>query len=312
MTKAIIGVDISKDHFDAHRLPDGAAHRFLNSKRGYRAFRTWLKGFSIERVVFEASGPYTQAFHQALAEAGLPLAMVNPRRARRFAEAIGQLAKSDPVDAAVLARMGQAFDLRLTPLPCKALRHLRELEAARCGLIKERTAAGNRARGSGLALLRRQLAKRLKLIESQLAAIDKAMAEIVTQDQELARRFQILISIPGLGQASAFALLVALPELGSLQAKPLAALVGLAPFIRQSGQWKGRAKIKGGRHGLRQALYWPAIVACRFNPDLKAKYLHLTAAGKPTKLAIIAVMRKLLILANALLRDDRTWTPQRP
>ncbi len=128
------------------------------------------------------------------------------------------------------------------------------------------------------------------------------MAEIVAQDPDLARRFRILTSIPGIAQASAFTILIALPELGSLDAKPLAALVGQAPFVRQSGRWNGRAKIKGGRHYVRQALYWLAIVASRFNPDLKAKYRQLTAAGKPSKLAIIAVMRKLLILANALLR----------
>ncbi len=312
MTEATIGNDFSKDHFDAHRLPDGARRRFTNDKRGYRAFRTWLKGWSIVRIVFEASGPYTLAFQEAMAEAGLPLAMVNPRQARRFAEAIGQLAKSDPVDAAMLARMGELLKPRLTPPPCKTLQSLRELETARRGLIKERTAARNRTQSSSLPLLRRQQVKRLKLIETQLAAIDKAMLEIVKQDPELARRFQILISIPAIGQVSAFAILTTLPELGSLEAKPLTALAGLAPFVRQSGKWKGRAKIKGGRADLRRALYLPAVVACRYNPDLAAKYDKLRAAGKLPKIAIVAVMRKLLILANALIRDDRNWAPNRP
>ena len=312
MTKAIIGVDLSKDHFDAHRLPDGAAARFGNDKRGYRAFRTWLKGWTTERIVFEASGPYSQAFHVALADAGLPLAMVNPRQARHFAKASGQLAKTDAVDAAMLARMGRALEPKLTPAPGKALQNLKELETARRGLIKERTAALNRSHSAGLPLLQRQLAKRIKLIETQLADIEKAMMDIVRHDQELARRFEILTSITGIGQTSALAILVNLPELGNLKAKPLAALAGLAPFARQSGQWKGSSKIRDGRSALRQALYLPAIVACRFNPDLAAKYRKMRAAGKLPKVAIVAVMRKLLLLANALIRDDRDWTPLRP
>ena len=168
--------------------------------------------------------------------------------------------------------------------------------------------AKNREKTLTITLLKQQATQRLAQIERQLKAIERAIAERIEQDEDAVRRRDILLGIPGIATATAHAILIEMPELGTLGAKQVASLAGLAPVIRESGKWKGKARIGGGRASLRQALYMPALVATRFNPDLKARYDTLRKAGKPAKLAITAVMRKLLITANALIRDDRNWT----
>lgn len=183
---------------------------------------------------------------------------------------------------------------------------------AREALVKNRTAAKNRSKTLTLAILKRHNAEQLRQIERQIAAIDKEITAIIAADLELARRFDILISVPGVSAITAFALIVDMPELGTLENGQAASLAGLAPVARQSGNWTGRAFIRGGRANVRQALYMPALVAMRFNPDLKANYNRLVAAGKPPKKAITAIMRKLIVLANALLRDQRKWSPSLP
>lgn len=312
MTEITIGVDISKDHLEAHRWPDGAAERFGNDRTGHRALIEWIGERPIGRVVFEPTGPYHRGLERALAAAGLPFAKVNPRQARRFAEAIGRLAKTDRVDAAMLARMGALLEPQLHRPASEILEDLKELRLARCALIKDRTAARNRGKQLRQALLRRQNGQRLRRIERDLAAIDAAIEALIAGDDELARRARILRSIPGISAVTAVAMLAEMPELGTLDPKAAASLAGLAPVTRQSGNWRGHAAIRGGRAGLRQALYMPALVAARFNPDLKAKFEALVTAGKPPKLAITAIMRKMLILANALLRDRREWAAAAP
>ena len=168
--------------------------------------------------------------------------------------------------------------------------------------MKDRTAAKNRGKTLTLSLLKRQNAQRLEQIDRQIVTVEAAILGIVEADASLSDRFAILISIPGLSNITAFALLIEMPELGALEAGQAASLVGLAPIARQSGHWTGRSFIRGGRAGLRQALYRPALVAARFNPDLKAKYAQLLDAGKPAKVALTAIMRKLIVLANAILK----------
>lgn len=307
MTKHTIGIDVSKDTLDVHRLPSSETGRFTNDRNGHRALLEWM-GDDIDRVVFEPTGRYHRAMERYLADAGLPLVKINPLRARRFAESYGQLAKTDACDAAMLARMGAAFDLSPHPVADKKLNALRELHVARTALVKDRTAAKNREKSLTIALLKRQATQRLAQIERQIDAIERAIAERIEQDEDTVRRRDILLSIPGIATATAHAILVEMPELGSLGGRQVAALAGLAPIVRESGKWKGKARIKGGRASLRQALYMPALVATRFNPDLKDRYQTLRKAGKPAKLAITAVMRKMLVTANALIRDDRIWT----
>lgn len=309
-TLVTAGVDIGKDVLDVHLHPGGSERRFSNDAKGHSALITWLAQHRIVRVVYEATGAYHRAFERTLAEANLPLAKVNPRQARRFAEATGQLAKTDRCDAAMLARLGALLEPPVRSLPSVTLAAMRELHGARQALIKDRTATLNRQKGLGSALLKRQALQRLAQIKAQLAAIEAELDMLCVADPALNHRRAILASIPGIGEATAIALLVEMPELGSLEPGPAASLAGLAPMARDSGRTKGRRFIRGGRAGLRRALYMPALVATRFNPELSSKYQALIAAGKPPKLAITAVMRKLLLLANALLRDNRAWKPK--
>lgn len=310
MTDVTIGIDISKDHLDAHRLPDAATRRFANDPDGLRALVGWIGDAAVARVVYEATGAYHRLLETTLAPIGWPLAKVNPRQARRFAEAAGVLAKTDRVDAAMLARLGVALE----PAPIRpvdqALDDLRDLHLARRTLVKDRTAAKNRQAVARLPLIKRQLAMRLGQIERQLKTIDAEIDRHVQATSDLRRHVDILKSIPGISSITAIAILIEMPEIGQLGAKQTASLAGLAPISRQSGSWRGKASIRGGRATLRQALYMPALVAMRFNPDLKAKYQSLVAAGKPAKLAITTLMRKLIIIANALIRDGRRWAPK--
>jgi transposase len=309
MTETNIGIDISKDHLDVHRLPGDERRRFDNSKAGHKALIRWI-GDTPARVVYEPTGYYHRALERALAAAGMPIAKVNPRQARRFAEATGNLAKTDALDAAMLTRMGAVLSLEARPVPSAIINDLRDLRTARNALIKDQVAAQTRAKAITLPLLKRQNAARLKQIEAQREAIDAEINTLIQGDPDLAQRFAILCSIPGIAEVSAAMLLIEMPELGSLDEKQVAALAGLAPIARQSGNWKGKSFIRGGRQQVRQGLYMPALVAIRFNADLKAKYEQLIKAGKAPKQAITAVMRKLIILANALLKKGRKWQPR--
>jgi transposase len=306
MTDITIGIDISKDHLDAHRLPGDARRRFDNTPAGHTALIDWI-GEVPARVVYEPTGAYHRKLEGRLAAANMPIVKVNPRQARRFAEATGQLAKTDRLDAAMLARMGALLGLEPRPVRTAVLNDLKDLHIAREGLVKDRTAAKNRAKSLSLALLKRHNEARLRQIEQQLAAIDAAIKGLIEADPDLSSRFEILVSIPGIAAITAAMLVTEMPELGSLDPKEAAALAGLAPIARQSGAWKGKSFVHGGRKQVRQALYMPALVALRFNPDLKAKYEQLIGVGKAPKQAIAAVMRKLIVLANALLKKAAAW-----
>jgi transposase len=310
MKNDTIGVDVSKDHLDAYRLADGAARRFVNDKGGHKALIKWLMETPLNRVVFEPTGPYHRAVERALGVAGVPFVKVNPRQARRFAEATGKLAKTDRLDAAILARMGALLELEARPARSEILLELKELYVAREALVKDRTAAKNRGKALTLPLLKRQNAQRLEQIDRQIATVETTIRQIIEADASLADRFAILTSIPGISTITAFALLIAMPELGALEAGQAANLAGLAPIARQSGRWTGRSFIRGGHADVRQALYMPALVATRFNPDMKVKYAQLVKTGKPAKVALTAIMRKLIVLANARLKANRPWTPK--
>jgi transposase len=307
MTQHIIGIDVSKDTLDAHRQRDGEEWTFANSRAGFMSLLKWI-GPDPVRTVFEPTGPYHRALEGALAKAGHGIIKVNPRQARRFAEATGKLAKTDRLDARILARMGSLLELEPRPVRSELMNDLKDLHIAREALIKDRTAAKNRSKTISLPLLKRQNSLRLAQIVRDIAAVDDAIAAAVKTDAALAERFSILLSIPGISGITAAALVTEMPELGSLDPKQAASLAGVAPMARQSGKWKGRSYVQGGRSNVRQVLYMPALVAMRFNPNLKAKYDQLIAAGKPPKVAITALMRKLIILANALLKANRPWT----
>ena len=309
MTDHNIGVDISKSHLDVFRLEDKMAKRFDNSVAGFRALIRWLGKAPVARVVFEPTGAYHKAFEVAL-ETTLPLVKVNPLQARRFAEAHGTRAKTDAVDARMLALMGAAFNLEPQVPQSKETRDLRDLHVARAGLIKDRTRLRNRAVTQDLSVLKRQTKARLKLVEQQIAELDVEIVKLIEARESTARTCDILCSMPGVGAVSAAAMLTLMPELGTLDRKQAASLAGLAPITRKSGQWQGKSFIGSGRKPLRDALYMPALAAMRWNPDLKAKYEQMRAAGKPAKVAIVAIMRKLIEVANALVKANRKWAPK--
>ena len=304
------GIDISKDRLDVCLYPSAIARCFANTATGFTVLIAWLDRHPVERVVFEPTGAYHHAVERRLAQTGIPLVKVNPLQARRFAEAIGRRAKTDAVDAAMLARFGALAGLPARPAVSQTIDDLRELLVARRALVKDRTAALNREKVLRSGLLKRLMAQRLRQIDRQLDAVDQEMRTRCQSDPDLKIRVAILVSIPGIGEATALTMLIEMPELGSLEHKCAASLAGLAPIARDSGQHQGKRFIRGGRAQLRQALYMPALVAIRFNSDMKATYQRLVAAGKPPKVAIVAVMRKLTTLANALLKANRNWEPK--
>ena len=304
-----IGIDISKAALDCHAHPAGIDRQFPNTAKGHKALIAWAGQWEIERIAYEATGTYHRALEVALAH--LPCVKLNPERARRFAQATGTLAKTDRIDARLLARMAVALQPAVRPARSPQQNQLAELVNARDGLVRDRTALKNREKNLTVTLLKRQCGQRLEQIARHIAALDAEIAAVIAADETLTRRHDIITSIAGLGTLTANQIIATMPELGSLDNKQAASLAGLAPVARQSGQWKGKSFIRGGRANVRQALYMPALVAARFNPDLKAKYQQLIATGKPAKIAITAVMRKLVVTANALLKADRLWAPAR-
>ncbi len=310
-----IGIDISKDYLDVHHHPGDLAQQFTNDRKGHAKLIVWARSQHPTRLIFEATGAYHRALEMALGDrareggkAALPGVKINPLQARRFAEATGKRVKTDQVDVAMLARFGALMQPDVPSAKDETIDKLSELMAARGALVKDQTAARNRAKNLTLVLLKRQSEQHLKQIETQIDAIDQEQKAILATHPSLKIRFDILVTMPGLGAVTALTLLIGMPELGFMDAKQAASLTGVAPVTRQSGTWKGKSFIHGGRANIRHALYMPALVAIRFNPDLKAKYLALRLAGKPAKVAIVAIMRKIIITANAIPRDNRMWT----
>ena len=305
--KDTIGIDVSKDTLDAFWMLGKEHRQFSNNKSGLQSLIGWIKRVEIPLIIFEATGVYHRLLEACLAAQNFPFAQVNPRQARRFAEGEGILSKTDRVDAPMLAKMGSLLELR----PCKPkselLHDLKEILTGKRALIKDRTAATARLSNATHQVLKQQISRRLRQISKDLEQIDEAIETMVAADPIRQEKVEILISIPGIGKATAFALVIEMPELGTMNGKQAAALAGLAPMSRQSGKWKGRERIQGGRASLRRAIYMPAIVATRFNPDMKAKYQQPISDGKCKKQAFTAVMRKLVVLANALLRNGRKW-----
>lgn len=307
MTEHTIGVDISKTHLDVFHLDEQRSQRFANTKSGLRALQKWLCSRPLARVVYEPTGPYHRLFEETLVEK-LPLVKVNTLQARRFAQACGTRAKTDALDARGLSLMGVALALEPSMLISRNGRVLRDLQVARTALVKERTPLRNRAHVQTNAVLKRQTKTRLRLVEKQIVELDTEIANLIDADERTARQLDILRSVPGLGQVAAAAIVTFLPEIGSLNRRQISSLAGLVPHPRESGNWKGRSFISGGRKPLRDSLSMPALVAIRYNPELTANYESFRAAGKPAKVAIIAIMRKLIEIANALVKADRKWT----
>lgn len=312
-TSVYVGIDVCKERLDIHLHPTGQRMVIANDARGWaggwRQLKRRLSAHRVARVVMEATSRYHRAAHRSLHAAGLAVAVVNPLRARHFAEALGTLAKTDAVDARVLALMGERLDPVATPPARQAVETLQELDYARSAAIAERVALGNRHAITTSPFLRTEHARRLRSLDTHIARIEAAMHAAIEADPILAQRYAILCSIPGIGTVTATALLANLDEIGTLSGKQAAALAGLAPVARDSGTTHHQRHIRGGRPALRRALYMAALSAARYNPALKDLRQRLRDKGKPNKLALIAVARKLLVLANALVAQNRCWQP---
>ncbi len=315
-----VGIDVCKAWLDVYVHPTGQVFRFANSKEGIRQLRKELDGAKVALVVMEATGKLHRLAQRMLSQAGYAVAAVNPSRPRKFAEAKGQFAKTDRIDARLLALFGEALSPAATPVPAKTVAELQELVLARqavgANVYRERqalphadeTALKNRYGAAESAVLKRLLKRQLAACERVAADLEAAIAALIEGDSTLKTRYDILLSIKGVGPTVAATLAACLPELGLLPAAKAAALAGVAPFNDDSADRKGLRRIQGGRAHVRTALYMAAVSAARCNPDLKAFYARLRARGKEAKLALTAVMRKLIVLASALIRENRTWT----
>jgi len=304
-----VGVDVCKDHLDVCLHPLGERFRVGNDRDGRRALVRRLGRHKVALVAMEPTSKYHRSAHRQLATAGFAVALVNPLRARLFAEACGRLAKTDAIDAAMLALMAERLAPAPTAPPTLAEEQLEELASARSSAIAERVALDNRRSMASAPFLRRELAARLRSLDRHIARLEREIDIAIAADPATARRAEILRSIPGVGPVTTIAFLAWMREIGQLNAKQAAALAGLAPVAHDSGPARGKRRIRGGRGALRTTLYMAALVASQRNPDLKRFYQQLKSRGKPPKLALTAVARKLVILANRLVSENRTWMP---
>jgi transposase len=310
--KSYVGIDVCQNWLDVHILPADIAFRVPNTSQGHRQLSRRLSNYDVDLIVIEATGKWHRQIHRALHGNGYRVAVVNPLRARLFAEAIGLLAKTDQLDARMLAMFAMSLAPAARPPAPEYLDTIRELVQARSSAVAEQTALSNQRAGAETIFLRRQLASRLARIAKDIKALEAEILRSIKDDEGLAHRYAILLSIPGFGAVTAATLLVCLAELGSCDHKQIALLAGLAPLADQSGERDGRRSIRGGRAGVRHALYLAALTAARCNHDMKVLYHRLTAAGKLKKVALIAVARKLVVLANTLIREDRSWQTTAP
>lgn len=306
------GIDVCKAYLDIYLFPLGVILRVANDAGGWRRLLRLLTEHQVALVVMEPTSKYHRAAHRHLHANGIKVALVHPNRARLFARAVGQLAKTDPIDARILALIGERLQPdEVTPSSVDE-EALEELAGARTAALTERGAVSNRLETTSLSFLRREFVRRMRSLDAHIKRLEARIKAMIAADPVLARRSEIIRSIPGMGPVNVLALLTSLREIGQLNSKEAAALAGLAPFADESGPREGRRRIQGGRANLRKALYMAAVSASRCNPELKRFYQRLRDAGKPAKLALIAVARKLVVMANALISENRCWTTVRP
>jgi transposase len=310
MAAVYVGIDVCKERLDVYLHPLGERLTVANDAGGWRRLRRRLGGLPVVLAVMEATSKYHRGIHRRLHAAAIPAAVVNPLRARLFAEAAGRLGKTDSIDARMLALMAEQLAPRPTAPLSPEAEALQELARARVAALAERVAIGQRRDVTANAFLRRELAARHASLERHIARLETEIDRIIAVDPDLARRKAVLLSIPGIGPVTAVTLIAGLGELGSLSDKQVASIAGLAPHPRDSGERQGQRRTGGGRSRLRSSLYMAALAAIRTNLDLKAFHQRLRDNGKPPKVAITAVMRKLLVLANSLVAQNRTWTPR--
>jgi transposase len=307
MEKVTVGIDVSKDRLDIAVRPGGDVFVVERNAAGLDSLVERLQQLAPHLVALEATGGFETVVAAALSAAGLPLVVVNPAQIRSFAKALGKRAKTDPIDAAVIAHFAEAAAPELRPLPDDETRLLADLVARRRQIIAMIGAERQREKRATAKSLKQSIARLIKALVKELTSIDTDIGEAMRGSPVWREKEDLLASVPGIGPVIARTLIAEMPELGQLDRKQIAALAGLAPWTRQSGQWRGKSFIGGGRVGVRCALFLGAMVAARHNPTLKAFFERLVAAGKPKMVAIVAVARKLLTILNAILRDQKPW-----
>jgi transposase len=301
-----VGIDVAQATLDVALLPSGETWQVANDEPGIRALVTRLQPHAPTLIVLEATGGYERAPVAALATAGLPVVVANPRQVRNFARATGQLAKTDTLDAGILARFADRVRPAVRPLPEPATQELAALLARRRQLLEMLSAERQRL-SLAAASVRRSLTQHIAWLERQLGRVDDDLDALIQASPLWRAKDNLLQSVPGIGPVASRTLLATLPELGTLSHKQIAALVGVAPLARDSGTLRGKRSVWGGRAVARTALYMAALVASRYNPVLRVFYQRLRAAGKPAKLALIACARKLLTILNAMVRANTYW-----
>jgi transposase len=303
------GIDVSKSWLDVHVLPANERLRVANTCAGIRQLKRWLARFDIGLAAIEATGKWHRHVQRSLAASNIPTAAVDPFRVRMFAKAHGILAKTDRLDARVLALFAATMAPSVRAPAPQAMAELAELVVARAGAVEAQTALKNQLSTAESKFLKRQLERRLLRAGKDIAELDDEILKRIKADDGLAKRYVILTSIPSFGFVVATTLIACLAEIGAVNTKQIAMLAGLAPIADQSGQRDGVRVIWGGRPAVRRILYLAALSAIRFNPDMRTIYRRLRANGKAAKVALIAVARKLVVLANTLVSQDRTWQP---
>ena len=306
MDKTICGIDVSKDHLDVDLRPSSERFAVSRTGAGLEDLVARLKVLKPNLIVLAATGGFETVVVAALAGAGLPVAVANPAQIRAFAKAIGQRAKTDPIDADVIAHFGEATGVTPRPLPDEATQQLADLVARRRQIVEMIGSERQREKRAN-PRIKKSIGRLVKALERELSSVDTDIDDAVRGSSAWREKEDLLSSVPSVGPVISRTLIAELPELGSLGHKQIAALVGVAPFTRQSGQWRGKSFIAGGRASVRRALFMGAMVARRHNPVLKAFFERLVAAGKPKKVALIAVARKLLVILNAIVRDGTPW-----
>jgi transposase len=309
MHELFVGIDVAKDRLDVHVRPSEETFSSGNDDPSIRELVTRLQGLAPTLIVLEATGGYEVPVAAALAGAGLPVAVVNPRQIRDFARATGQLAKTDRLDAAATARFAEAIRPPARPLADAAAQALRELVARRRQLRDMLQAETNRQGQARDRRLQQRIGAHVKWLTHALAEVERDLDATIRHSPVWRAQDDLLRSVPGVGDVTAYTLIADVPELGTLTRRQIAALIGVAPISRDSGTLRGRRMIGGGRPPVRKVVYMAALVAVRFNPVIAAFYARLTAAGRPKKVALVAAMRKLLTILNAMTRDQRRWQP---
>ena len=304
-----VGIDVSKDHLDVAVRPTSEVWEVANDTAGVEALCERLKGLSVELIVLEATGGYESAAVAALGSAGLPVVVVNPRQVRDFAKATGKLAKTDSIDAQMLALFAERVRPEIRELTSEAAQELEELLARRRQILEMVQAERNRlehARGA----VRRDVTEHIRYLEKRLVRVDSDLEQRIRESPFWRAKEDLLRSVPGIGPVVSRTLIAELPELGRLSRQEIAALVGVAPLNRDSGRWRGKRSTWGGRASVRAVLYMAAVVASRRNAAIRQFYLRLRGAGKPAKVALVACMRKLLTILNSMVRKNRPWCPE--